>query len=117
MAVLAHMNQPLGSCLSFVAKVAAASQLRVEPPARASGTEGDGQDYSEIMEGVMWMDAGEASFHETNNLDHNMADSKIWNSLDSASSTKKFPGAGCTFGRGKIFWKISIMAHMLQRGR
>ena len=105
MAVLAHMNQPLGSCLSFVAKVTAAAQPQVEPPARASGTKGDGHD-SEMMEDVTWTDAGDATFHETNNLDHNMAGSDpccIQNSLESASSVENFPGAGCTFGRGKSF--------------
>jgi hypothetical protein len=107
MAVLAHMNQPLGSCLSFVAEVAAAAQPQVEPPARASGTEGDGH-YSEMMEDVtQWTDTGEAIFHETNNPDHNMAGSdsrRIQNSLDSTTqSVEKFPGAGCTFGRGKSF--------------
>ena len=102
MAMLAHMNQPLGSCLSFVTKVTAAAQPQVESPARASGTEGDDHN-SEMMEEVIWTDAGE-TFHilEMSNLDHNMAGSDPWQNCF-ASSVEEFPGAGCTFGRGKSF--------------
>lgn len=97
MAVLAHMNQPLGSCLSFVAEVAAAAaRPQMESPARASGTEGDD---SEMMEDITWTGAGEI-FHEMDNLDHNMtgSDPRYF-----ASNVEEFPGAGRTFGKGKSF--------------
>ena len=99
MAVLAHMNQPLGSCMSYIAELASLHlpSSMVESPV-ASGNESDleVQDCGIDAEATVWHE-GETSDDTAMAVDSPLA------SKCRPDNVKEFQGAGCTFGKGKTF--------------
>ena len=109
MAVLAHINQPLGSCMPYIAKLATAS---VQPPFNdpameyqmASATENE-EDCG--MGPSSWPDEQDASQHKSAIGDRPVTavDSlpNPQHGPDNTSVADEFQGAGWTFGKGKTF--------------
>lgn len=102
MAVLAHMNQPLGSCLSYIAEVAATQSAlsRAETGDSASDPE------NSAMGSAAWPGAGDTFFRaDEPDYDSMAVDDSHPNERTQsfASNIEEFPGAARTFGKGESF--------------
>jgi hypothetical protein len=98
MAVLAHMNQPLGFCMAYIAKLAAS-----QPP--SNRVESQVTSGTEEME-FTWSDARDLFLQETGTTDDcSMAvdDHLPVNQCRPALNVKEFKGAGHMFGMGRTF--------------
>ena len=96
MAVLAHINQPLGSCMPYIAELAATQLPSNESPTQcwvASATEE--QDYEPEI-GPSWPDE-EDSTMDVDSLTAHQCEPNY------ASGVDEFQGARQTFGKGKTF--------------
>jgi len=111
------MNQPLGSCLPYIAELAAAQQLN--KPSVAMESRGTGaaetaepacQDYE-----VPFPDDGEMFQHETG-VDDGSA-MAVDDLPASGAVVDEFQGAGWTFGKGKTFLEeFNTDPHAAARG-
>ena len=99
MAVLAHMNQPLGSCLSYIAEVAATQSAL---SGAETGDRANDPENSEME--AAWPGAGDNADEPDYNTSMDVDDSRPNQHAPSlASNIEEFPGAGCTFGKGESF--------------